>query len=511
MYNAITEPTASPMEMLMGLFASRGGKTPDGSDPFSALLGLLPSPVPVNPLIPGNVPTGKTLPGNGAEPPMGKVILSLSPDMMALLGLDPKNLPTQGQVPSPAGSQEPKTQIPAELTTVGDGTNGIISLKILPETQVTRSFQEDLPENLAEGSGDQEIIIPMHLRTVEQVGQKVIATADLLTAAGKETSVRIQWELSGHLNGNQGMVGLSGDKAGSTSESQLNGGPGSLPRLLNNLGATLMVIENIETPPPSTMPALLPGAAAAPKKPMAAKVDGVVARTTVIPSLATMTPLIDGVTTIASVGSPVESTPADKLFDFTGLQAEHERAPGTETADPLQNAAAKAPGVESAVFDTSTGIARTMETRPETPQVRFYDLDSKLDQLKSNPGQKIRIQLAPANLGKMDLTITSHRGMVTVTLTLDSNQAREAVQQSLPSLENRLAASGIRVDNFQVMTAPSPKGTVVAQAHQPFQQDGFAGYRRDGHNQRQEYQPPRHGSFKPSEFTFNAAMVNCLA
>jgi flagellar hook-length control protein FliK len=510
MYNAITEPTASPLEMLMGLFAARTGKTPDGSDPFSALLGLLPSPVPINPAIPGNVPAGDAQTAAIADVPTGKVLLSLSADMMAALGIDLESFPVQGKSePTSADSQAPMTQIQAELTATGDGTDGIMSLKIQPDAQSTGNLQSALPE---EGK-DQEIIIPMHLRTVEQVGQKVVATADLLTAAGKETSVRIQWDLSGHLNGNQGMAGTSGEKAGSTPEPQNNGGSGLLPRLLNNLGATLMVIENVETPLPTAMPALLPGAAVAPKKTAVTKTDGAVTRPGTVLS-ATVFPTSQAKVDVAApVETPLKSTSPDKSFDLIGPQSEDNLASGTETVDPLQAATGKTPGAEPAVFDSSTGIARSLDARQETTQVRFYDLDSKLEQLKSNPGQKIRIQLAPANLGKMELTIASHRGMVTVTLMLDSGMAKEAVQRSLPILESRLAASGIRVDNFQVNATPSSKGALFSQAHQPFQQNGSAGYgyQRDRNDRQQAYQPPSKQSFGSPDFTFNAAMINCLA
>ncbi|MDD4052550.1 MAG: flagellar hook-length control protein FliK [candidate division Zixibacteria bacterium] len=510
MYNAITEPTASPMEMLMGLFAARGEKTPDGSDPFSVLMGLLPLSVPITSAIPVNVPAGDTQPATVVDVPTGKVLLSLSADTMAALGIDPESLPVQGNSdPVSADSQTPMTQIQGELTAAGDGTDGIISLKIQPGLQTTESVQDALSEK----GEDQEIIIPMHLRTVEQVGKKVVVTADLLTAAGKDTSVRMQLELSGPLNGNQGMAGTSGEKAGSTLEPQNNGGSGLLPRLLNNLGATLMVIENVETPLPSAMPALLPGAAVTPKKAAVTKTDGAVTRPATVPSTTASPTLQVKVDIAASVETPMKGVVSDEPIDLIRPQVEDGLVSKTETVDPLQVTTGKTSGAEPVAIDPSTGIARSSDTVQETPQVRFHDLDSKLEQLKSNPGQKIRIQLSPANLGKMDLTITSHRGMVTVTLTVDSGQAKEAVQKSLPILESRLAASGIRVNNFQVNATPSSKGTLFPEVHQSFQQNGSAGYgyQRDRNDRQQAYPQPSKQSFGSSDFTFNAAMINCLA
>jgi flagellar hook-length control protein FliK len=294
---------------------------------------------------------------------------------------------------------------------------------------------------------------------------------------------------------------------------QDNGGSGLLPRLLNDLGATRMVIENIETPLPSAMPALLPGAAVICRKPAMTKTDGVTARQVTAPSGAVSQPSQANLALVVPAQASVTAVAAEESSDPVNLRSNDDQAARKGTGDPLQVATGKTSGAPPAAFDSSAAMARSLDARPETPQVRFYDLDSKLEQLKTNPGQKIRIQLSPANLGKMDLTIASHRGMVTVTLTLDSGQAKEAVQRSLPILESRLAASGIRVDNFQVNAAPSSKGTQFFQIHQPFQQSGSAGYgyQRDRDDRQQAYQQPSKQSFGSPDFTFSAAMVNCLA
>lgn len=526
MVNAATETTANPLAMLMGLFVPSGEiKTPDGSDPFSVFMGLVPSlPVTDMPVLEGAAPESTAAADGLVAPSNGNVVLSLTPDAMALLGIDAQRLPVQPQVSSTDATAEPQTQIPAELTVTDDAADGRISLRIPGMT----SEVDGLEDGSLEQNGTQELVIPMHLRTVEQVGRKVIATADLLTAAGKETSVRIQWDLSGCLNGNQETMETSGQTAGSLPETQPAGGPGTLSRLLNNVGATLMVIENIEAPSSPAMPALLPGAAVVPTKSSTAKADP--AAITVNPSSSSSLPTAASTvasSTVATVQAmPVETEvtmtasstlPAsdgsvvEDSLDMIETPVDDTPASATKSVDEASATPGKLPGVDSAALDSSTGITRTAASARETTAVRFLDLDAKLDQLKSTGGQKIRIQLVPANLGKMELTIASHRGLVTVTLNLDSNQAREAVQQSLPVLENRLAASGIRVDNFQVVASPSSRETLAASTSQTVQHDGLGGYRREGQDRRQEYRAPRQQYESPGDFTFNAAMVNCLA
>lgn len=513
MVNAATESTAGPLDLLMGLSIPSGeSKAPDGSNPFSVLMGLAPLSALNGIPVPGQAVSGGSAAANGPVGPNGNVLLSLTPGMMALLGINAENLPAQPQGLSPDGSSTSPAQIPAEIMVPEDALDGIITVKIAGG----RSSDGNREPVAVGENGEPDVSIPMHLRTVEQVGQTMVATADLLTAAGKETSVRMQWDVSGRLNGNQGLMGTPGQPPGSLLESQTAGGSGVWSRLLNTVGATLMVIENIDAPLSPVLPALLPGAAAIPTKPTTMKAGQPAARLSVSPM-----PISAPTTVSVEVGAPIEATASkttasaslsagDAAIDESVNQVDSP-ADGFPSTEKVQTTVGKPSGVDPAALNTSTGLARTTEASQDGASVRFLDLEAKLEQLKSTGGQRIRIQLVPANLGKMELSIASHRNMVTVTLTLDSNQAREAVQQSLPILESRLAASGIRVDNFQVIAAPSSKETFVATMPQAMPHDGLGGYRREGQDQRQGQQSPRRQYEAPGDFTFSATMVNCLA
>jgi len=173
-------------------------------------------------------------------------------------------------------------------------------------------------------------------------------------------------------------------------------------------------------------------------------------------------------------------------------------------------------GIDNGVSVLTSMVEPGMATpQPETTEysarVRFYDLDSKLDQLKRNPGQVIRIQLVPAKLGKMDLSIISHRGLVTVRLTLDSLAAKQAVERNLFQLENRLTASGIRVDNFQISVDQSSKEEHFAGHYYSRQHGGHDNPHYSGDNRRHMFDQRRMNQFNLTGARFDQVMVNCLA
>jgi flagellar hook-length control protein FliK len=153
-----------------------------------------------------------------------------------------------------------------------------------------------------------------------------------------------------------------------------------------------------------------------------------------------------------------------------------------------------------------------LDANNDLSQVRFYNLDQKLDQLKSNPGQKINIQLVPARLGKMELSVINHRGIVTVQLTLESMQARQSVERNLGQLERHLASSGIRVDSFQLHVNQPLRGGSFAHFQQHYDQP------RDGFNNRQDHGRQQYAQeqrqmrrFGLSDNGFAQTMINCLA
>jgi flagellar hook-length control protein FliK len=142
---------------------------------------------------------------------------------------------------------------------------------------------------------------------------------------------------------------------------------------------------------------------------------------------------------------------------------------------------------------------------------QFFDLDHKLEQIKANPGTQIRIQLMPSQLGKMDLSIFSHRGLVTVKLSLGSMQAKQAVEGSLAQLESQLSAAGIKVDSFQIQVSQMSKEEATHQQYNPYSQGESSGRRHKGADRQLMNNHGRLHNFSLSDKTFEQTMVNCLA
>jgi len=174
----------------------------------------------------------------------------------------------------------------------------------------------------------------------------------------------------------------------------------------------------------------------------------------------------------------------------------------TDAAGLPFNAAASAPVSAPAPVVTAN-------LSDQTQAVRFYDLDQKIGQLKRNPGQSIRIQLVPSNLGQMEVSIASYRGQVTVNLTVESEQARQAVEKNLTQLEHQLASSGVKVDQFQVTVNQPAKTLAFAQAEQAYQ--GSFGSRQGRGYQDSSRSQKLMQKFTPGGPSFETVMVNCLA
>jgi flagellar hook-length control protein FliK len=109
----------------------------------------------------------------------------------------------------------------------------------------------------------------------------------------------------------------------------------------------------------------------------------------------------------------------------------------------------------------------------------------------------------------MEVSIASFRGQVTVNLTVDSEQARQAVEKNLTQLERQLMSSGVKVDQFQVNVSQSAKSHAFAQNEHYFQ-GGFNGRQGRGYQQPTRSQKLMQ-QFAPSGPSFETVMVNCLA
>lgn len=483
---------APPVNPAMGVIGSSNGGKPVGAIDFMSLLGNFQDGSISNMASLGIDPMALAdrMAGEEQMPPTEVLIPG---DLAMMLGW------AGNEIVSPL-DQDPKTaetlvKVPVTLVTVEVDGKPELFLKaaVTDELQVSEGSL-DLKQ-----SEESTMLLPLRLRTVEQSGGRLIADAELQTATGKAVPIRLKLEIAGNLtkigpdaNGN----GFHDMKGSST--------VANLARNLGELNVQLISIEPADEVKKSAVAQLLP-------------------------------------TLNKGKGNPVPKSKSGSLSDLAGLTS-RSKTTVTETvlesikADPeaavvekdvSQAWLAKSDSRVDRFFPVNTGnkigldlptVIPAGETAGETvvleksdlSSVRYLDLDRKLDMLKANPGQKIKIQMTPARLGQMELTITSHRGQVTVNLTLNSLQAKTAVERNLAQLESQLASSGIKVNQFQIHINQSSRSQAGGFYHPGQGQN-------DGHTGHKENRP--NGSFLErfqkryggEEMNFDRVMINCLA
>jgi flagellar hook-length control protein FliK len=496
----LINPAANPLDAIMGLGLGTNSQGQAAAGGFAQLLGLFPQfqslgQTGVNPLTATAPSTKSDLSAKAANSGIIAMMMPLS--LAAGLGIPatPVAGSTGDSLAQPSG--EPMGLVKGQLLSDDTGKGQTLYLKIQPDVisgSADKSASQMTTANPTDLNG---MILPLNLRTVEQDGNRIIADGVLQTATGKEAPIRIKLELAGSL------WGKNASDAGSAATPTATTGTGQLSQLLRDLRVTSVVIENMETQTPQVASTLLPGAAVkqsagqnATPQPSFIELPQSGAGQ-MMPPVQAIAPSMPQSQDQTSDGFGQSSTEKDSSSPaVTSLSAK------TDAAGLPFNAAASAPVSAPAPVVTAN-------LSDQTQAVRFYDLDQKIGQLKRNPGQSIRIQLVPSNLGQMEVSIASYRGQVTVNLTVESEQARQAVEKNLTQLEHQLASSGVKVDQFQVTVNQPAKTLAFAQAEQAYQ--GSFGSRQGRGYQDSSRSQKLMQKFTPGGPSFETVMVNCLA
>ena len=153
--------------------------------------------------------------------------------------------------------------------------------------------------------------------------------------------------------------------------------------------------------------------------------------------------------------------------EATALQAARQRAP-EGGLEPLR-AALAAGGGESAppttALSATQGANATADTSaptaPRTPahlamthapqDAEFAgELANRLQVFARNGGHEATLQLHPADLGRLQVSITTDGDQARVLFVADSAAARDAIEQSMPRLREMLAQSGLQLSHSDV-------------------------------------------------------------
>lgn len=104
------------------------------------------------------------------------------------------------------------------------------------------------------------------------------------------------------------------------------------------------------------------------------------------------------------------------------------------------------------VAKAESAKAPALPVRPEDvlPQVSKH-----LDQLKANQANAIKLQLYPEHLGKMEIKVVSHQGVISAQLTADSHAVKGMLESQVAQLQRTFAEMGLKVDKVEVTIASS--------------------------------------------------------
>ncbi|MCP4568300.1 MAG: hypothetical protein GY841_12045 [FCB group bacterium] len=498
MHSQLMGPAANPLDMILGMGGTAPAGQPVGGDEFGSMLDFS---MPLNAKSNEGLVAGESIQVPAGIETAGMITVQIPQSMLESLGLHSGSQPSTNLTET--GQTEPHLAVPAELLVAGDGKGDTVYLKLQAD-MIGDKAELNLPD--ADDNG-REMLLPMRLRTVEQIGNRLIADAELQGAAGKDKSIRLRLELAGNTSGNQG---LNWSAIEESVDRSATGKPGQMSKMLGDLGVKLIVIENVENGSATTLQSILPEAAPVLKKANGIRIAGQPGANIAVTDSAFSSENGDSV----KVDQPLLTNAV--VNGLAGEKTGGNKIVSARTGEPIDFGDRLAALSSNPAISTETGLATAVESqateqKSEPSSVRFYDLDRKLDQLKQNPGQKIRVQLAPAKLGRMELSIASHRGLVTVNLVVESTQTRLAVERNLAQLENRMAASGIKVDSFQVTVNQSSRGESFAGNYSQQQQSGFAGNGQQGDRQKGSFLQNQLHCFETAGVGFDQVLVNCLA
>ena len=525
MDNGVQVMMADPLAFLLGVIGQKSGAESADAGAFMQLLNLAAAPslamgMPIGEDgLPAMENSIASRPAAADTAPM--IPLILPAELMPILGLAPQIKDAGSQTkdaapqsePLPTGEEKP-VQMAAQLLLADDGMNDTVYLKIHPESagSAEMPFVPDTEQDA------DEMILPIRLRTVEQVGDRIIADAELHTATGKETPIRLRLELAGYQIPTREAISFETKPSVQALPPAASGERIDLPRVFRGLDVKSIVIENVAVEPESGVVSADPAVATFADRvnrfrvpAMRSGSDGFAGKATntapqpsaVSPPMMPQAGPVPQETVIAPKGAAL--APRDAAVSTEALPQDE--------PDPIMTDRRGHPVIadqSTPMTPESINAEAVPDSAVDTTTVKFFDLDQKLEVLKRNPGQRIKIQLVPARLGKMELSVVSHRGIVTVHLALESSQARQAVEKNLAQLEQRLTTAGIKVDAFQLHVTPQARWESASHLLHQNQQHGFGGQGGRGFQQGW-YSPKRQYHVTLPGAAFQQEMVNCLA
>lgn len=142
---------------------------------------------------------------------------------------------------------------------------------------------------------------------------------------------------------------------------------------------------------------------------------------------------------------------------------------------------------------SNIGSLNSVQTAKPVSNVDILNqISDKIAEMRNGTTDKIEIALKPANLGKVNVEISSAKGVLTATLIAENEQVKNTLDKNIDSLKNSLASQGVNLNSVNVKISDTEKSAM--NNNFDFSKDQFMNDSQE-HN-KQERAQESHGSNK---------------
>ena len=154
------------------------------------------------------------------------------------------------------------------------------------------------------------------------------------------------------------------------------------------------------------------------------------------------------------IGSSIDTSDRQRI---TGLSAAALQTQGSVDPAQLERHPSSATSVLGSVtgniespLGRSPGALPTIEVSTREPQTFASSMATHLRVIKNQGGGEAKMNLHPAELGRMSVSVITEGNETKVAFTVETSQARQAVEASLPRLREMLEQTGLSLADSNV-------------------------------------------------------------
>lgn len=165
-----------------------------------------------------------------------------------------------------------------------------------------------------------------------------------------------------------------------------------------------------------------------------------------------------------TTGSTTPGTTLDDAVSIeTPSQAVKLLADDDASDDTSSQAATQQPAVPSLNGDrTTVDAAKTAEPVKAQAPARAEDVMPQvlkhMEAVKSNQANSIKLQLYPEHLGKMEIKVMAHQGVLSAQISADNQSVKSMLETQVAALQRTFAELGLKVDKVEVALSSSNLG-----------------------------------------------------